>query len=48
LVKAFEQSDIAIEMVVDKVKNTLISVDQGAFGAMSTDYILEIVTDDDE
>jgi len=48
IVKAFEESDIAIEMIVDRTTNTLISVDQGSFGAMSTDYILEIVTDDEE
>ncbi|WNB17087.1 fibronectin type III domain-containing protein [Marivirga arenosa] len=48
ILKAFEASDLAIEMIVDKTTNTIISVDQGAFGAMSTGYILEIVTDDEE
>jgi hypothetical protein len=32
----------------NKTTHTIMSVDQGAFGAMSTDYILVIVTDDEE
>ncbi|SMG09495.1 hypothetical protein SAMN05661096_00221 [Marivirga sericea] len=48
LVKAFEQSDIAIEMIVDRTTNTIISVDQGAFGTMTTGYIKELVSDDQE
>ena len=45
---AFEESDTAKEMIVDKTRNIIGSVDQGAFAAMSTGYILEIFADDEE
>ena len=46
--KAFEESDIAKEMMVDKTRNIIGSVDQGAIGAMTTDYVQELVSDDEK
>lgn len=47
-VKAFEQSDFAIGFIVDKTTNTITSVSTGSFGAVSTDYIKGLFSDDDE
>ena len=46
--KAFEESDTAVEMIVDKTRNIIGSVGQGAIGAITTDYVQELVSDDEK